>query len=169
MIALAASAKPPGAPRRPGPASRAANFAASSGSPITPVEARNTSAGLQPAALAASFAVNSSPRGPILPVKALALPELTTSARALPPLEPVAAPIDRRRRTFRAREYAGDRRAGIEQRQQHVGAVRVSDARRARSRAARRRSRGISGTCFGRQRRNGGRPWREPGAVRPRA
>ena len=65
---------------------------------------------------------------PVLPVKALALPELTTSARAVPALELRAAPVDRRRRAFRVGEHAGDRRAGIEQRQQHVGAAGVADA-----------------------------------------
>src|SRR6266567_2991014 len=62
------------------------NLVASSGSPITPVDARNTSAGLQPATLAALFAVSLVAACPDLPVKALALPELTTSARAAPPL-----------------------------------------------------------------------------------
>src|SRR5215213_6278589 len=53
---------------------------------MTPVEARNTSAGLHPAAVAASFAVKAVAARPVLPVNALALPELTTSARAFPPL-----------------------------------------------------------------------------------
>src|ERR1700722_14791021 len=59
---------------------------AGSGSPMTPVEARNTSLVLQPTAAAASFAVNAQAERPLLPVKALALPELTTSARARTPL-----------------------------------------------------------------------------------
>ena len=42
--------------------------------------------GLAARGLAASFAVNAAASRPVLPVKALALPELTTSARALPPL-----------------------------------------------------------------------------------
>ena len=62
------------------------NLVASSGSPITPVEARNTSPGLQPVACAAISAVSLVAALPDLPVKALALPELTTSARARPPL-----------------------------------------------------------------------------------
>jgi hypothetical protein len=57
---------------------------ASSGSPITPVEAMNTSPALQPAASAASAAVRFTAAIPFAPVKALALPELTTSARAFP-------------------------------------------------------------------------------------
>src|ERR1700732_4866581 len=59
---------------------------AASGSPITPVEARNTSVILQPTVFAASLAVNAQASRPFLPVNALALPELTTSARARPPL-----------------------------------------------------------------------------------
>ncbi len=62
----------------------APNLLASSGSPITPVEARKTSSALQPLALAASAAVSLVATRPLLPVKALALPELTTSARAFP-------------------------------------------------------------------------------------
>src|SRR5262245_4293992 len=64
----------------------APNLLASSGSPITPVDARNTSEDLQPAAAAAMFAVSLVAAPPDLPVNALALPELTTSARAVPRL-----------------------------------------------------------------------------------
>src|ERR1700694_3667282 len=63
-----------------------ANFLASSGSPMTPVEARKTSVPGQDSALAASPAVSLAASRPFLPVKALALPELTTSARAERPL-----------------------------------------------------------------------------------
>jgi hypothetical protein len=62
-----------------------ANLVASSGSPITPVEARNTSEGLHPTASAVDLAVRSVASRPFLPVNALAFPELTTSARAWPP------------------------------------------------------------------------------------
>src|SRR5690606_9008556 len=55
-----------------------------SGSPITPVEARKTSVVAQPTALAAASAVASVAARPLIPVKALALPELTTTARAFP-------------------------------------------------------------------------------------
>ena len=58
----------------------------SSGSPITPVEAMNTSPGAHPMVLAAASATSSTASIPLWPVKALALPELTISARALPPL-----------------------------------------------------------------------------------
>ena len=51
---------------------------------MTPVEARNISAGLQPATFDVISAVNFVAVRPFLPVKALALPELTTSARAFP-------------------------------------------------------------------------------------
>src|SRR4029078_145994 len=53
--------------------------------PITPVEARNTSDGAQPIARAVISAVSRQASRPILPVNALALPELTTSARGLAP------------------------------------------------------------------------------------
>ena len=56
-----------------------------SGTPITPVEARKISLILQPSALAAKSAVSATLCLPLAPVKALALPELTSSARALPP------------------------------------------------------------------------------------
>ncbi len=85
-------------------------------------------AGLQPAALAAISAVSLVAARPLLPVKALALPELTTSARALPRFEMRPAPFDRRRRAFRSGEHAGRRGAGVEQRQQHVGAPGIADA-----------------------------------------
>ena len=80
--------------------------------------------------LAAISAVSLVAARPDLPVKALALPELTTSARARAALEPRAAPIDRRRRAFRAGEDAGHGGARVEQRQQHVGAPGIADAGR---------------------------------------
>ncbi len=84
MIARAAFIQSPGAAVSASVPSTPSNLRASSGSPITPVEARNTSLGLHPAALAAIAAVSVVACRPVLPVKALALPELTTSARALP-------------------------------------------------------------------------------------
>src|ERR1700729_1827313 len=59
---------------------------AGSGSPLPPVEGANTPLFLQPTAPAAILAVKAQASRPFLPVNALALPELTTSARALPPL-----------------------------------------------------------------------------------
>src|SRR3984893_13128422 len=64
----------------------APNLVASSGSAITPVDARNKSDDFQAAGLAAGAAVSLVATRPDLPVKALALPELTTSARAAPAL-----------------------------------------------------------------------------------
>ncbi len=87
MIALAAPSHSSGAACAASVPSTPLNLVASSGSPITPVEARNTSLGLQPRALAAMAAVRVVACRPVLPVKALALPEFTTSARATPPLE----------------------------------------------------------------------------------
>jgi hypothetical protein len=85
IIARAAARKSSGLAPATRPSITAANLVASSGSPITPVEARNTSLALQPAALAASVAVSLAAARPLFPVKALALPELTTRARAFPP------------------------------------------------------------------------------------
>ena len=42
--------------------------------------------------------------------------------------ELLAAPFDRRRRAFRAREHPSRRRAGVEQHQQYVGAPGIADA-----------------------------------------
>ncbi len=85
MIAVAASIQPSGVAASASVASTPSNLVASSGSPITPVEARKTSPVAQPTAFDAICAVNAVDCLPVLPVKALALPELTTSARALPP------------------------------------------------------------------------------------
>ena len=84
MMAFAAFIHSPGAACSARVANTPSNLVASSGSPITPVEARNTSAGLHRSALAAISAVSLVACRPVLPVKALALPELTTSARASP-------------------------------------------------------------------------------------
>jgi hypothetical protein len=51
---------------------------------MTPVDATNTCEARQPAARAAMSAVSLAAFAPALPVKALAFPELTTSARAVP-------------------------------------------------------------------------------------
>ena len=59
-------------------------FSAGSGSPITPVEARKTSDALQPITAPAASATARAPAMPAWPVKALALPLLTTRARAWP-------------------------------------------------------------------------------------
>src|SRR5262245_983121 len=85
MMARAASIQGPGAARATVAATTPSNLPASSGSPITPVEARNTSFGRQPAALATKSADSLVAWRPRLPVKALALPEFTRRARAFPP------------------------------------------------------------------------------------
>ena len=87
MMARAAPVQSPGAAASLSCASTPSNLLASSGSPITPVEARKTSLTLQPTALAAICAVSAVDCFPVLPVKALALPEFTTSARANTSLE----------------------------------------------------------------------------------
>jgi len=84
MIALPASVQRPASALATISSSKCAKRAASSGSPITPVEARNTSEVVQPTAFAAVCAVSAVDCLPVLPVKALALPEFTTSARACP-------------------------------------------------------------------------------------
>src|SRR5579883_1069880 len=64
--------------------SKSLNLEASSGSPITPVDATKTWFASQSAAEAAYLAVASTASFPRHPVNALALPELTTNALALP-------------------------------------------------------------------------------------
>src|SRR5262249_42496164 len=86
MIAWAASCQRPGSAPVARPSITPANASALSGSPITPVDARKTSPGLQPTALAGRVAAAAPAWRPLLPVNALALPEFTTSARALPAL-----------------------------------------------------------------------------------
>ena len=84
MMALAAAIQWSGVAASASVASTPSNLVASSGSPITPVEARNTSPVVQPTAFAAVCAVSAVDCLPVLPVNALALPEFTTSARACP-------------------------------------------------------------------------------------
>ena len=84
MIAFAALIQSPGWAVSASVASTPSNLVPSSGSPITPVEARKTSLVEQPTAFAAIEAVSAVDCLPVLPVNALALPEFTTSARAAP-------------------------------------------------------------------------------------
>ena len=86
MMALAASSQPSGRACFASFSSTPSNFVASSGSPMTPVEAMKICRSLAPVAAAAIFAESFTASAPTLPVKALALPELTSSAFALPPL-----------------------------------------------------------------------------------
>ena len=96
MIARAAARKSPACARVTSPSITPSKACALSGSPITPVEARKTSTGLQPAAREAICAVNLQASRPLLPVKALAFPELTTRTSAFPLFQMCAAPFDRR-------------------------------------------------------------------------
>ena len=130
MIALAASRKRPGAASRDELVEHAVELAASSGSPITPVEARKTSAGLQPAACARELRGERRRRASGLAGEGIGVAGIDHERARLAALELRAAPLDRRRRAFRAREDARDRRALVEQREQHVGAVLVADAGR---------------------------------------
>ena len=68
--------------------------------------------------------------------------------------EIAAAPVDRRRRAFRAREHAGDRGALIERDVEHVGPVLIADAGR-RGREADPDDRRQGGKRFRRERRDG--------------
>ena len=103
-------------------------FGASSGSPITPVEARKISDGLQPAALAAISAVSLVAAPPAFAGEGIGVAGIDHQRARFAGFEMRAAPFDRRRRAFRFGEYAGHRGAGIEQRQQHVGAAGIADA-----------------------------------------
>jgi hypothetical protein len=80
--AAAAQASAPSWVRPAQSASTPSNLVASRGSPITPVEAMKISSGRHCAASAAIRAVSATASGARRPVKALALPEFTTRARA---------------------------------------------------------------------------------------
>src|SRR5207237_1922798 len=84
MIASAAARHPSTEPLRASRSMIAAILAAGSGSPITPVEASSTSLAAQPIFAAAASATRFAACTPALPVKAFALPLLTTRARAAP-------------------------------------------------------------------------------------
>ena len=99
-----------------------------SGSPITPVEARNTSSGLQPAALRGDLRGELAGIAAGLAGEGIGVAGIDHQRAGLARLQMRAAPLDRRRRAFRAREHARRGRAGIEQRQQDIGALRVADA-----------------------------------------
>ena len=128
MIARAAASQPrPRAPARPA-ASAPTILSAGGGSPMTPVEEMNTSFGSQPSKRAAVAAVASTTSLPARPVKALALPELATMARTVPPAQALAAPQHRRARRQRAGEHAGDGAAGRQLGQHQIVAPGVADA-----------------------------------------
>ena len=151
MIAAAASMPRLGLARRCAVwISTWSNFAASSGSPITPVEARKTS--LRPAAddfappCAADRRVVSRPR---LPVKALALPELTSSARALPLASAALHQSTGADGHFDCVNTPATVVPLSKTAEQHVAAVLVLDARLGGGEAHARRSAGSAGNAAG--------------------
>ena len=85
MMASEASAQPSGDRRAAISGNTASIFAASSSTPITPVEASMTSSGAADRACAAAAAVRRAASAPGGPVKLLAQPALHTSARTAPP------------------------------------------------------------------------------------
>ncbi len=85
MIPRAASAQPSSRSASCSAGSAAVIFSCGSTSPITPVDARNTCLTGQSASAPAAAAVAAQASRPALPVNTLALPALTTTARALPP------------------------------------------------------------------------------------
>ena len=105
----------------------------------------------QPTALAAASAVMRVASLPFLPVKALALPELTTSARALPCSRLCPAPQHRRRAGLGAGQHAGHHGAGVEHGHHQVGAALVADA----GLAGRQRTPGTAGISGSRAGANG--------------
>ena len=109
-------------------AERCANFVASSGSPMTPVEATKTSCGLQPTASTACATVISTASRPFLPVKALALPELTTSARAAPFFRCLRQTSTGADAVFDCVEDSGDRRPFVQHGEQKIGTLLVANA-----------------------------------------
>ena len=135
MIALAAARKSPVCARATSPSITPSKACAFNGSPITPVEARKTSAGLQPIARAAICAVNLQASRPLLPVNALALPELTTSARALPAFRCARHHSTGADGHFERVKTPAAGCAGFEQGEQHVRASGVANARRRRGKA----------------------------------
>src|ERR1700743_2716394 len=84
MIASAAPRQPPAAPASTRSDRIRVILVCGSGSPMTPVEARDTSDALQPTTAAVESATARAEAAPPCPGKALALPRLTPSARADP-------------------------------------------------------------------------------------
>ena len=132
MMASAAARHPPAAPESASWPRILVIFWYGKGSPITPVEAMNTSCARQPTTPAADSATSRTASWPALPVKALALPLLTTRTRAELVGELLAAPIDRRRRRLGLGEDAGHLGSRRHHHQQDIGAVAIFDAGLAR-------------------------------------
>jgi hypothetical protein len=85
MMPRAASPQPSSRSPACRPGSAATSRSCGNTSPITPVEARKTCLGGQPTRSAAACAVATQATRPARPVKTLAFPALTTTARALAP------------------------------------------------------------------------------------
>ena len=81
-MASAKSSPPPAASPAPAARSPASTRSIGSGTPITPVEPTATCAGSRPVSSAASSCIRAASRRPAAPVAALALPELTATARS---------------------------------------------------------------------------------------
>ncbi len=109
--------------------------AGSSGSPITPVEARNTS--LRPAADDLGHHARRQPRrfAPALAGEGVGIAGIDQQRPRLARGKRRLAPLDRRRRAFRPGEDAGDLGALVEEHEQHVAAVAVLDAGLGRGKA----------------------------------
>ena len=129
MIARAALIQSPGAACPARLPSTPSNLVASSGSPITPVEARNTSSGLAADRLGGDRGGQRRGLPAGLAGEGVGVAGIDHQrAGACRRGELGAAPFHRRRRAFRLGEDAGDRRALVHHRQQHVGAALVADA-----------------------------------------
>ena len=151
----AASSQPSGRASCASFSSTPSNLCASSGSPMTPVDARKIWRSGAPVAAAASFAENLTACAPVLPVKALALPELTSSARALPPLSRSRHQSTGAEGHLDLVKTPATVVPAIEQRQHHIGASGVAHARGADGEAHALERRDF-GRGFRRERRDGG-------------
>ena len=104
------------------------NFVASSGSPITPVDARKTSRRLAAGGRGGDLGGELGRLASGLAGEGIGVAGIDNKRARRAAFELRAAPVDRCGWTFRAREHAGHRRAVVEQRQQDVGAAGIADA-----------------------------------------
>ena len=162
MIARAASISASGLALATRASSTAAIRLASSGSPITPVEAMKTSPAAAPVAARDRLADRGDRARALMPGERVGVAGIDDQRARLAGGKMRAAPVDRRRGAFRAREHARDGRRRVEQRQHHVGAPGDSARPPRRWRSARPRfqaARDISSAQAGRAGR--ARPWRD--------
>ena len=110
------------------PSRLARTWSASSGSPMTPVEARKTSPPLQPTRPWRPTSPSSWSTRALLAGEGIGIAGIDDQRARRAGREVCAAEVDRRRRAFRAREDAATACRLIERHQQHVGAVLVLDA-----------------------------------------